>query len=86
LRGTRETGFVQQWRMEQVGSCTNLLKCLISQKRYFGKFLTYSFVVFQFLSQNRDGYLQCGEGLAGAVVQVTSHPTPLLVLHFEKPL
>jgi hypothetical protein len=45
LRGARETCFVQHWRMEQVRSCTNFLKCLISQPRYTGQLLTYSFAV-----------------------------------------
>jgi hypothetical protein len=45
LRGAGETYLVQQWRMEQVGGCTNFLKRFISQKRDAAQLLPCSFAV-----------------------------------------
>ena len=45
-----------------------------------------SLVLVHLSLQQVNAYFQGREGLAGAVVQVTSHPTPFFILHSQKPL
>src|SRR5579864_9315919 len=79
-----EAHFVEQWRMEQEGGGADFLQCLIRQTGYGRQFLTCFFIFVQSPLQQGKGYFQRREELAGAVVQVTSHSTPFLVLHPEK--
>src|SRR5689334_10430113 len=79
-RGGGDSGFIEQWRMQEIGSSTYFLQRLIGQCVEIVDQGVESGRRSFYLPDQSDGHLHRSEGLAHGVVKVACDATAFLVL------